>query len=161
MAARPYGVSAMLITPSYRLQFRFKVRFKSNLVSVGTRRIETTEKARVIEEYYIVDPDLGLRMPHSISVSVDVWVGVAGAVHSATRHFQRGALAVRSAPHVHIVRVTRVLTLRSSFLKQFLRRIFKSSFQDFIWNLKFFTLFIRVLFAVKNTCYDMKIKIPE
>ena len=37
-AARPVGVSAMLIISFYRLRFRFKVRFQPNLVILGTQR---------------------------------------------------------------------------------------------------------------------------
>ena len=47
MDARPAGLSLMLITLPYRLQFGFKVTFKPNLVSVGTQRIATSGNARV------------------------------------------------------------------------------------------------------------------
>ena len=46
MAARPVGLSAMLISLSYRVQFRFKVQLQPNLVSVGTQRFATRENER-------------------------------------------------------------------------------------------------------------------
>ena len=47
MATRPVGVSAIPITLSDRLLFRFIVGFKPNLVSLGTQRIATSRNGRV------------------------------------------------------------------------------------------------------------------
>ena len=46
-AARLVGVSAMLITASYRLKIWLKVRKRPNLGIVGTQRIATSGNARV------------------------------------------------------------------------------------------------------------------
>ena len=47
MAARPGGLSVMLINLTYRLHFTFKVKLKPNLVSVGPQRIATSGNAHV------------------------------------------------------------------------------------------------------------------
>ena len=52
--ARPVGVSAMLITSSYRLQIWFKVRNTSNLVLVGRQRLATSGNARVNQQVQLV-----------------------------------------------------------------------------------------------------------